>query len=108
MNVDMHIARTYLETNYENCVDLQPLVNVYKDISLEILKGLNFYEVSDMSARLADVTLYGGGSLIPPLVQILKDRLSMNVVTMEEMLPEWSKGEWELNLVAGSLGLALN
>ncbi len=107
MNVDMHIAKTYLETNYENCVDLPPLVNVYKDISLEILKGLNFYEVSDMSARLADVTLYGGGSLIPPLVNLLKERLSMDVVTMEEMLPEWSK-DTQLNLIAGSLGLALS
>ena len=106
MNVDMHIARTYLETNYENCVDLPSLVNVYKDISLEILKGLNFYEVSDMSARLSDVTLYGGGSNIVPLVNLLKERLSMNVVTMEEMLPGW-KCDAGLNLVAGSLGLAL-
>ncbi len=105
-NVDMHIARTYLETNYENCSDLPAVVNVFKDISLEVLKGLNFYEVSDMSARLDDVTLYGGGAMIDPLVNLLKQRISMNVVTMAEMLPEWNKDNL-LNITAGSLGLAI-
>ena len=106
MNVDMHIARTYVETNYDNCNELPAAINVYKDISLEILKGLNFYEVSDMSARLADVTLYGGGSQVRPLVDLLKQRISMNVVTMSEMPPAWNS-DGDLNITAGSLGLAL-
>ncbi len=60
--------------------------NAYKDISIEVLKGLNFYEISDMSARLNDVVLCGGGAKIGPLVDILKERIAMNVLTMEEFV----------------------
>lgn len=104
MNVDMHIANTYLRTQYEGCDRLPAVENAYKDISLEVLKGLNFYEVSDMSARLADVTLCGGGAMIEPLVELLKERIAMNVTTMGELLPEWDT-DGRLNITAASLGL---
>ena len=107
MNVDMHIAITYLHSNYENCMELPSVVNVYKDFSLEVLKGINFYEVSDMTSRLADLTICGNGAQIPPLVDLLKKRIAMNVTTLEELLPEWNKGG-QLNLSALSLGVALS
>ena len=107
MNVDMHIARTYLEKNYEECQTFPSVINVYKDISLEILKGINFYEVSDMSSRLADVTLCGGAAMIASFVTLLKERIAMNVTTMPELLPDWNQGG-ALNITAGSLGVVLN
>ncbi|MBQ7677068.1 MAG: pilus assembly protein PilM [Lachnospiraceae bacterium] len=88
MNVDMHIAKTYLVQNYEQCGELPACVNCYKDISVEVLKGLNFYEISDMSARLSDVVLCGGGAMIKPLVEMLKKRIMMNVNLMGELFPE--------------------
>lgn len=107
MNVDMHLATTYLQTNYQDCRNLPALVNVYKDISLEILKGLNFYEVSDMSSRLKDVVLCGTGAMIEPLVDLLKERITMNVVTMNELLPEYVEEDGAFNITAPSFGLAL-
>ena len=106
MNVDMHLAETYLRTQYEGCDTLPAVQNVYKDISLEVLKGINFYEVSDMSARLGDVTICGGGAMIAPLVELLKNRISMNVTTMDELLPDWNVNG-SLNLTATSLGLVV-
>lgn len=106
MNVDMHIAMTYLMTRYEGCDRLPAVENAYKDISLEVLKGLNFYEVSDMSARLADVTLCGGGAMIAPLVELLKERITMEVVTVDELLPEWNT-DGMINITAPSLGLVV-
>ncbi len=107
MNVDMHIAATYLRTRYEGCDRLPAAENVYKDISLEILKGINFYEVSDMSARLADVTICGSGAMIEPLVALLRERITMKVTTMDELLPKWNT-DGMLNITAQSLGLVFD
>lgn len=108
-NVDMHIAKTYLEENYEDCQNLPSVVNVYKDISIEVLKGINYYEVSDMSSNLQDITICGLGATIQPLVGLLRDRLSgrnMNANTMGELLPEWNK-DGLINVTASSLGQSI-
>lgn len=105
MNVDMHIAKTYLESNYNNCQELGAVRNTYKDISLEILKGINFYEVSDMTARLQDIVLCGGGAMITPLVNLLKERITMNVCTMDELFRA-TNVDRAFNITALSYGIA--
>ncbi|MCR5451582.1 MAG: pilus assembly protein PilM [Lachnospiraceae bacterium] len=85
MNVDLELAKTYMYKDYENCTSLQECMNVYKDISVEILKGLNFYEMSDMSSRLGDVVLCGVGATLMPLCDLLKERITMNVSTIGEI-----------------------
>ncbi len=88
LNVDMHIAHSYLKANHDNCHEMEALKNVYRDISIEVLKGLNYYEVSDMSSRLHEVVLTGPGARIQPLVDLLKERISMNVETISEAFPD--------------------
>ncbi len=105
-NVDYQIARTYLTSNYEDVQNDPECQKVYRDISVEILKGLNFYEMSDMSARLDDVVLCGGGAMVEPLVEMLKQRIMKNVVTMNEFLPNWNR-DGHLNITAPSIGIAL-
>ncbi len=104
LNVDMHLAMTYLRKNFEGCQDLPAAVNAYKDISLEILKGLNYYEMSDMSSRLKDVVLCGSGAMIEPLVNILKERIDKSVITMQEMFPQHSD-EADLNVTFSAVGV---
>ncbi|MBO6215736.1 MAG: pilus assembly protein PilM [Lachnospiraceae bacterium] len=106
MNVDMHIAMTYLKSNYEDCWHLPAVMNNYRDISIEVLKGLNFYEVSDMSSRLRDIVLTGGGALIEPLSSILKERINMNVITMGELYPEFDISG-VMPITAPSVGILL-
>lgn len=106
MNVDMHLADTYLKTNYQDCRNMPQLVNIYKDISLEVLKGLNFYEVSDMTSRLQNVILCGVGATIEPLVNLLKERIAMEVVTIQELFSDWTKDS-SFNITAVSYGLTL-
>ena len=103
-NVDMELARTYLRTNYEDCGRSEAAMNAYRDISVEILKGFNFYEMSDMSSRLKDVVLYGSGAMIDPLVELLKERISMDVLTLSETFPEYNKNG-DLNIVADSVAI---
>ncbi len=87
LNVDVNLAETYLRSNYQNCQDSRSAVNAYKDISLEILKGLNYYDMSDIASRLKDVVLCGPGALTKPLVLLLKERIDKTVYTIPEMFP---------------------
>ena len=107
LNVDSHLAVTYLRNRYNDCDKLPAAVNAYKDISIEILKGLNFYETSDMTARLNDVVLCGTGAMTEPLVEMLKTRIDKNVQTMDELFPKYSKQK-EINVTYGSVGIILS
>jgi len=107
MNVDMELAKTYLRTRFQECDRNENVINAYKDVSLEVLKGFNFYEMSDMTSRLGDVVVYGAGALIEPLIALLKERLNMNVKTMAESFPEYDH-DGDLNITGISVGSLLS
>lgn len=107
MGVDTHLAATYLYSNHNDCNKLTPVVNAFKDISLEVLKGLNYYEMSDMTSKLGEVILCGTGALTEPLVEILKERIDKNVYTMDEFLSQYSSDK-EINVTYTSVGILLS
>lgn len=106
MNIEFELARTYLKTQYEGCDRSEVAMNAYKDISVEILKGFNYYEMSDMSSRLNEVVLYGTGAMVDSLVDLLKERISMHVITMNEAFPQYAK-DGMFNVLAASTGVLL-
>ncbi len=107
MNVDMRLARTYVETDYSNCTAGAAAQNSYRDISLGVLKGLNFYEMADMTARLRDVVITGSGSQIAPLTDLLKSRISMSVKTVGEVFPQYG-ADTLFNVTAPATGILLD
>jgi hypothetical protein len=107
LGVDIHLAATYLHSNHNGCNELTPVVNAFKDISLEVLKGLNYYEMSDMTSKLGDVILCGTGALTDPLVEILKERIDKNVYTMDEFLSSYSSDK-NINVTYASVGVLLS
>ncbi len=107
LGVDTHLANTYLRTNHNDCNRQTSVVNAFKDISLEILKGLNYYEMSDMTTKLSEVILCGTGALTEPLVEILKERIDKNVYTMDEFLSQYSDQK-DINVTYSSVGTILS
>ncbi len=88
LNVDVNLAETYLRSNYQDCRNCRSATNAYKDISLEIIKGLNYYDMSDMTSKLRDVVLCGPGALTEPLVMLLQERIDKAVYTIQELFPD--------------------
>lgn len=107
LGVDSHLANTYLRTNHNDCNKMTSVVNAFKDMSLEILKGLNYYEMSDMTTKLSEVILCGTGALTEPLVEILKERIDKNVYTMDEFLSEFTS-EKNINVTYASAGTVIS
>lgn len=86
-HVDVHLAHTYLLTNHEDCQNQEFCGNAYSNISVELMRAINFYRFSNPDSQLSDVWLCGGGAAIPPLRQNIADALDMNVHPASELAP---------------------
>ena len=78
-NVDVHLAHTYLLTNYEDCQNKDVCLNVFHAIAVEIMRVLNFYRFSNPDSNINTILLDGGGANIAPLQQALSDVLGTEV-----------------------------
>ena len=86
-SVDVHLAHTYLMTNYESCQQQEMCLNAYGNIAVELMRALNFYRFSNPDSQLADVWLCGGGAVIEPLRDAIVETLGMQLHLPEELVP---------------------
>ena len=88
MGVDLYLAHTYFLTNFDNVQNSESAVNAYGNITVELLRSLNFYRFSNPDSQLSDVWLCGGGAVIEPLRAAIAETLDMNIHQAGELLPE--------------------
>ncbi len=70
-NVDVHLAHTYLLTNFEGCQSKEVCINAYNNIAVELVRALNFYRFSNPDSSLSHVWFCGGGANIDALKQAI-------------------------------------
>ena len=87
MDVDAHLAHTYLLTNYEGCQNHEACVNAYNNLAVELMRALNFYRFSNPDSEVNDVWLCGGGAVIVPLQQVIRETLNMNIHQASTLAP---------------------
>lgn len=85
--VDMHLAHTYLMSNFENCQEREECQNSYDNMAIELMRALNFYRFSNPESTLSDIWLCGGGSMIRPLTDAIDDMLDMEMHPASELVP---------------------
>ena len=85
--VDIHLAHTYLMTNYEDCQTRAECMTAYENIAVELMRALNFYRFSNPNNSLTDMWLCGGGAVIEPLVTTIGDMLGIQLHRAEELVP---------------------
>ena len=86
MGVDVHLAHTYLETNYDNCQEKEFCINAYNSIAVELMRALNFYRFSNPDSTLSDVWLCGGGAGVDALCNVISETLDLSVHPAEKLL----------------------
>ena len=87
LNVDVHLAHTYLLSNYENCQYSEYCRSAYDNITMELVRALNFYRFSNPDSNLEDVYLAGGGMQNDSLREVIRQSLDLNVHHARELLP---------------------
>lgn len=85
--VDVHLAHTYLLTNFENCLQREECLTAYENIAVELMRALNFYRFSNPDSALGDLWLCGGGAVIEPLAESLSEMLNIQLHPASELVP---------------------
>ena len=104
--VDVHLAHTYLMSNYENCHSREECVNAYSNIAVELMRALNFYRFSNPDSSLEHMWLCGGGAVIEAMRDTLSEMLNIELHRAEELIPGGEKLT-ECNTYAQAIGIAM-
>lgn len=104
--VDIHLAHTYLMSNFENCQQREECMNAYSNIAVELMRALNFYRFSNRDSVLEHMWLCGGGAVIEPLAETISDMLSIQLHPATELVPGGDKVP-EVNTYAQAIGIAV-
>ena len=104
--VDEHLAHTYLLGNYEGCQNGENCRNAYGNITVELMRALNFYRFSNPDSHLDDIWVCGGGAMIQPLLNVLAETTDMKLHSAAELLPGKQAVEQDYALLQ-AIGIAL-
>ena len=104
--VDIHLAHTYLMSNFENCHQREECVNAYSNIAVELMRALNFYRFSNRDSALEHMWLCGGGAVIEPLGEAISDMLNIQLHPATELVPGGDKVP-ECHTFAQAIGIAM-
>lgn len=105
-SVDVHLAHTYLLTNYEDCQSKEYCMNAYGTITVELMRALNFYRFSNPDSHLEDIWVCGGGACIAPLQQSIAETLDLHIHSAGELIPGGAAVEQDYALLQ-AIGIAL-
>lgn len=62
-------------------------MNAYNNLSVELMRALNFYRFSNPDSEINDIWLCGGGAVMAPLRDTLKETLDMNIHQAASLIP---------------------
>ena len=105
-SVDVHLAHTYLLTNYEGCQSKDYCINAYGNITVELMRALNFYRFSNPDSHLEDIWVCGGGACIRPLQDTIAETLDLPIHTAGELVPDGAAVEEDYALLQ-AIGIAM-
>lgn len=86
-NMDVHLARSYKESNTEDVQMLEPCMAAYNNLSVEIMKAINFYVYENHGRTLGDIYCIGGGSDLRPLLECIRRTTGKNLHPACELVP---------------------
>ena len=107
LGVDVHLAHTYLLTNYDGCQNKEFCVNAYNNIAVELMRAMNFYRFSNPDSNVTDLWLCGGGAVIAPLRQAIGETLDMQIHQASELAPGGEEIE-DCNEFVEAIGIAMD
>lgn len=87
-NVDIFMAATYKNTNYNEILDKEYIREIFTKLNLEIIKVLNYYYFNNRNSALDRVYFAGGTSNITALCHSIADATNLVYKPITRLLPE--------------------
>ena len=105
-NVDIYVARTHKNKNYNGAQSAEYAQEAYGRIAVEVMKVINFYRFNNRESSLENIYFMGGGSNIPALCDSVSEINDLPKKSMHELLPK-SLGEEADMIGVFALGVLL-
>ncbi len=108
-HIDIHLAHAWLMSNHEDCVNSEVCQDAFSQISVEIMRALNFYQFSNPGSRLEDIWVCGSSVATESMKERLRENVDVNIRDAAELLEGMSGGKTDLNSVCfQAVGIGLN
>ena len=105
--VDPALGKTYLSTNYEGAQYIQPCLDRYEQLGVEVSRIISFFNFNYPESHLDTVHFCGSGSLVEPLLDTLEQHLSVDLVDIGTIMPPASVPFETLRTCPAAVGIAL-
>ena len=87
LNIDPAMARTYTLSNYENAQTLPVCMDLYERLATEVARVISFYNFNCPNSNLESVHVCGRGTNIAPLMELLNEHISVQLIDVCKLLP---------------------
>ena len=84
-SVDERIASGYKESNFQDCLNSQPVQDVFESIAVEVSRALNFYGFNNPEANLENAYCTGGCAQIGLLRDAVSAQTSINLLPFQAL-----------------------
>jgi len=107
-HIDEFVAAEYRRADHDNALSAPACMNVYDQLSVEVMKVINFHAYNNRDSRLSDVYFCGTGAGIDLLKKTVTDAVQFAQHSITELLPEGAGADESLmTTCAMAIGVAL-
>lgn len=97
MDVDIHVANMYKESDKDGVLESPECVEIYNRMAVEVMRVMNFYDFNHPENNIDTIYCCGGGAMIPALLSAISENTSMGVTEINELLEtEYEDGSFAL------------
>ena len=82
LGCDEHVAMFYVSQNTNGIMDSPSMRDICSKIAVDIMRAINYYSYEKRDNTLETVYVCGGGSVIPQLLDEVKDAIDLKVVPL--------------------------
>lgn len=87
-DIDIHTAKMYKEANMDNVLRDEICTEVYNQMAIEVMRVLNFYNFNHPGNNLDTLYYTGGGSMVEPLLEAIREVNEIPLVSIRELLTD--------------------
>lgn len=106
-SVDEGMARTYLTSDYEGAQRIEPCLNLYERLGIEVARIVSFFNFNYPDSQLDVLHFCGSGASIAPLIDALREHVSIDLVDINAVMPASAVPPDSLRMCPAAVGIAL-
>ncbi|WP_080800932.1 type II secretion system protein GspL [Arabiibacter massiliensis] len=106
-SVDESMARTYLSSDYEGAQRIEPCLGLYERLGAEVARIVSFFNFNYPDSQLDTLHYCGSGAGIAPLIDSLRDHVSIGLADINAIMPASSVPPDSLRDCPAAVGIAL-